>query len=181
MTESKSLEERLEDREDKTVRRDGASAETVMLLNELRSRISDPAAAQAVAILHAQINGFNQSYQRPQNAEKFPNWFRNMEVSIASVGNVTSTGLTATVSLDVFNHYQTDAEVWLRFSTSDGDKQQFYNTSKQSLSQTGEVVIEVPSGGLDENTEYDCMAVASASHTAGEDVVFSDTVKVTTE
>lgn len=179
MVTDKDPFERKQERESILVGRDKASYETVALLNTLRDSISDPDAATAVAMLHAQINGGHPDYTRPPEREPFGHWHRTLTVGEPVVTATTDTSLTIDASVTAFEYYDGDATVYARVSKVDGDPTiAAVETTTKTVSTAD--TVSVAADGLDPQTDYRVQIIAEAPHLIGVDTVSSDTITTTT-
>jgi hypothetical protein len=178
MTADKGPEERKLERESKLVGRDKASPETVEYLNQLRDNIVDDGAAEAVAMLHAQVNGDHPDYTRPPEREPFGRWHRKLAVGNPTVVSKTDTTATVEVPLNTFEFYDSDATVYARISDGDVLVDPVDSVTKTTPSAG---TIEVTVDGLSADTEYNVRAVVEADHETGTDSDYSDPITFTTD
>lgn len=178
MTADKGPEERKQERESILVGRDKASRETVEYLNQLRDNIVDDTAAEAVAMLHAQVNGDHSDYTRPPEREPFGHWHRELAVGKPTVVSKTNTTATVEVPLDTFEFYDSDATVYALLSEADV-LVDFVESETKTTASTG--TVEVSVDGLNPDTEYNVRAVVEADHETGVDSDYSDSVTFTTD
>jgi hypothetical protein len=162
MTENRSATERKQYRERVQVARDKASSETVQYLNQLRDQVTDPEAAEAVAMLHAQVNGGHPDYERPPDREPFGHWHRSLTVDPPTVVSTGTNTATVDVTLSELHLFDTDATVHVRFiEQSDVIDYTTIEAPPQTLAQTGTAQFSTDS--LDPDTEYAVQSVAEAS------------------
>jgi hypothetical protein len=180
MVEEKSAVERKQYREAVQVARDKASGDTVQYLNQLRDDIDDPEAAEAVAMLHAQVNGDHPAYTRPPDREPFGHWHHSLTVDSPTVVSVGTTTATVDVTLSEFHLHDSDATIHVRFieQTNTIDRT-VIETPTQTLADTG--TVQFNTDPLESDTGYDVYAVAEASVDAQTVTEYSDRTTFTTE
>lgn len=168
MSEKPSADERKQERESKLVGRDKASADTVELLNTLRNNVTDDEAAVAIAILHAQINGDCECYQRPPAREPFGHWHRSLVVGELDVVDVADT--TVTVSTTLLENEFLDGDATLTLRASNRESIDGERTTATTTSVKGETV-ELTVEELEPATEYRLSIMAEnepeADHSGG--------------
>lgn len=180
MAEDKSAVERKQYRERIQVARDKASGETVRYLNQLRDQITGPKAAEAVAMLHAQVNGDHPGYERPPDREPFGHWHRSLTVDPPTVVSTGTNTATVDVTLSELHLFDSDATVHVRFiEQTDVMDYTIIETSPNTLAQTG--TAQFSTDTLDPNTEYGVQAVAEASVNVQTVTDYSDQTTLTTD
>jgi hypothetical protein len=180
MVEDRSATERKQHRERVQVTRDKASGETVQYLNQLRDQVTDPKAAEAVAMLHAQVNGDHADYERPPDREPFGHWHHSLVVDPPTVVSTGSSSATVDVTLSKFHLYDSDATIHVRFiEQGDTIERTVIETPTQTLADTGTVQFSTDS--LESNTEYDVQAVVEASVDVQSVTEYSDRTTLTTD
>lgn len=162
MVENKSALDRKQYREAVQVARDKASGETVQYLNQLRDQVTDPEAAEAIAMLHAQVNGDHPDYERPPDQEPFGHWHHSLTVDPPTVVSTGTNTATVDVTLSELHLFDSDATVYVQFiEQTDTIDRAVIETDTQTAGETG--TVQFSTDTLDEGTEYDAQAVAKAS------------------
>lgn len=162
MVENKSALERKQYREAVQVARDGASGETVQYLNQLRTQIDNPETAEAIAMLHAQVNGDHPDYERPPDQEPFGHWHHSLTVDPPTVVSTGTNTATVDVTLSELHLFDSDATVHVRFIERDDTiDYTIIETPTQTVARTG--TVQFSTDALDADTEYAAQAVAEAS------------------
>lgn len=180
MAEDKSAPERKQERESLLVGRDKASGKTVQYLNQLRDQVTDPKAAEAIAMLHAQVNGGHLDYERPPDREPFGHWHHSLAVDPPTVVSTGANTATVDVTLSEFHLYDSDATIHVRFIKQTGTTGGIViETQTQTLAGTGTVQFSTDS--LEADTEYDAQAVVEASVDVQSVTEYSNTTTLTTE
>ena len=179
MVEDRSAAERKQYREKVQVARDKASGETVQYLNQLRDQVTDSKAAEAVAMLHAQVNGDHPDYTRPPDREPFGHWHHSLTVDPPTVVSTGTNTATVDVTLSELHLFDSDATVHARFiEQADVLDYTVIETPPQTVAQTG--TVQFNTDALNADTEYAAQAVAEASVDVQTVTEFSDqTVFVT--
>lgn len=181
MVENKSAPERKRERESLLVGRDKASPETVEYLNTLRDSITDDAAAEAVAMLHAEVNGDHPDYTRPPKREPFGHWHADLAVGQPTVTDTTTDSATVEVSLSTFDFYDTDAAVHARFiEQTDSLDGEIIETATQTVGDTA-TTLKFSTSSLTPDTEYAVQVVATAEVDVQTDTEYSERVTLTTD
>ena len=180
MIENKSATERKQYRESVQVARDKASGETVQYLNQLRTQIDDPEAAEAVAMLHAQVNGDHPDYKRPPDQEPFRHWHHSLTVDPPTAVSTGTNTATVDVTLSELHLFDSDATVHVRFiEQTDTMDYTVIETDTQTVAQTG--VVQFSTDALNADTEYAVQAVAQASVDVQTVTEHSDQTTLTTD
>lgn len=180
MTENKSVSERKQHREATLVGRDKPSSETVEYLNQLRTQIDDPQAAEGLAMLHAQVNGDHPDYERPPDEQPFGHWHGSLTIDQPTVVSTGTTSATVDVTLSEFHLFDTDATVHVRFiEQTDTIDRTVIETPTKTLADTG--TLQFSTDSLDADTEYDVQAVVKASVDVQDITEYSDRTTLTTD
>jgi hypothetical protein len=180
MVEDRSAAERKRYREKVQVARDKASGETVQYLNQLRDQVTDSKAAEAVAMLHAQVNGDHPDYTRPPDKEPFGHWHHSLTVDPPTVVSTGTNTATVDVTLSELHLFDTDATVHVRFiEQTDVMDYTIIETPSKTLAQTGTARFSTDT--LDPNIEYTVQAVAEASVNVQTVTDYSDQTTLTTD
>lgn len=180
MVEDRSAAERKQYREKVQVARDKASGETVQYLNQLRDQVTDSKAAEAVAMLHAQVNGDHPDYERPPDREPFGHWHRSLTVDPPTVVSTGTNTATVDVTLSELHLFDSDATVHVRFiEQSDVLDYTVIETPPQTVTQTG--TVQFSTDALNADTEYAAQAIAEASVDVQTATEYSERTTLTTE
>jgi hypothetical protein len=180
MPETNTAEERKQERESKLVGRDKASGETVQYLNQLRTQIDDPQAAEGLAILHAQVNGDHDDYERPPDEQPWGHWHHSLTVDAPTVVLTGTTSATVDVTLSEFHLFDPDATIHVRFiEQTDTLDRTVIETPTQTLADTG--TLQFSTDSLDADTEYGVQAVVEASVDVQDVTEYSDRTTLTTD